>query len=67
MVLVLALQGGEGFPAFAQDVLAPAGELAPEIVALALVHERLVVGRPIVVSDEVRDHAPGLPVPPAPL
>src|SRR6476646_1733538 len=35
----------------AEDLLAPSEQLAPEIGALALVHERLIVGGPIVFGD----------------
>src|SRR5262245_62057915 len=35
----------------AQDLIPPAEQLAPEIGALALVHERLIVGGPIVFGD----------------
>jgi hypothetical protein len=35
----------------AEDLLPPAKQLAPEIGALALVHERLIVGGPIVFGD----------------
>src|SRR6478609_4901911 len=35
----------------AEDLLAPSEQLAPEIGALPLVHERLIVGRPIVLGD----------------
>src|SRR6478672_10265922 len=35
----------------AEDLLAPSEQLAPEIGALPLIHERLIVGRPIVLGD----------------
>src|SRR5262249_7371930 len=41
----------EGLFGRAEDLVTPSEQLAPEIGALALVHERLIVGGPIVLGD----------------
>ena len=47
MILVLALQGGEGFLSLFEDVVLPADQLAPEILPLPFIHEGLVFCRTI--------------------
>src|SRR5689334_9878819 len=47
MVLVLVLKMLERLLGFLQDVLAPREQLAAEVLPLALVHERLFLGRPV--------------------
>ena len=51
MVLVLVLQGRQGFLSLLQDVALPAEELAPEIFPLPFVHEGFVFGRSITLGD----------------
>ena len=54
MVLVLALEGGQGLAAFPQELVPPADELAPEIVPVALAHEDFVVRRPVRGLDGIK-------------
>ena len=50
--MILVLQMGDGFPAFAQDVFLPGIQLLPEIRRLPFIHERLVVTGFIVDIDK---------------
>jgi hypothetical protein len=54
--IVLGLEGGEGALRFPQDVALPADQLAPKILPLTVVHERLVVGRSIPLVDHQFGH-----------
>src|SRR5919107_1069350 len=63
VVLVLGLERGEGLLRLTQDVALPLDELAPEILALPVVHERLVVARPITLVDEDLRHRPPFSLP----
>jgi hypothetical protein len=47
MIFVFGLQVLERLAAFAQDVFFPVQQFLPEVLALRLVHEGLVFGRPI--------------------
>ena len=60
--MILVLQVGDGFPAFAQDVFLPGIQFLPEIRRLPLIHEGLVVTGPIVNIDKYI-HKPSLQVP----
>src|SRR3569623_609805 len=59
MILVLFLQVLQGFLGFLEDVFAPGQELRAKVIALALVHERLFVRRPVVFV--LRQHPTALP------
>src|SRR5262249_25458486 len=48
MVLILLLQVLEGVARLPEDLVAPHEQPLAEVVPLALVHERLFVGRPVV-------------------
>src|SRR3954465_7168460 len=50
MVLILVLQMLQRVARFLEDLVLPHLELAAEIVALPLVHERLFTGRPLTVK-----------------
>src|SRR5262249_28529139 len=60
MVLVLVLQVLQRFPGLAQDVLAPCQESLAEVLPLAVVHEWLFVGRPVILFF-LPGHAPQTP------
>ena len=47
MILIFVLKVLEGFLGLFQDVFAPVQQLLPEIVPLAIIHERLFVTRPV--------------------
>src|ERR1700719_2249381 len=47
MVLVLVLQVLQGIARLFEDFLAPDEQALAEVIPLALVHERLLVGRPV--------------------
>ena len=47
MILVLALQRRESLLSLFEDVVLPADQLAPEILPLPLIHERLVFCRTV--------------------
>src|SRR5262249_16604944 len=53
MLAFLGLQIGDGLARLFQNLSLPAQELAPEIFALALVHEGLVLGRPVIRRQNV--------------
>src|SRR6185312_2175426 len=60
MVLVLFLKMLEGLLGFLQDVLAPGQQFRAKVFALALIHERLLVGGPIALG--FRQHPTDSPV-----
>ncbi len=47
MILILVLEVLEGLPCLPENIFPPSKQLLPEIVTLAIIHERLFVGRPI--------------------
>jgi hypothetical protein len=47
VILVLILEVLEGLLGLPENVFPPSQQLLPEIVALAIIHERLFVSRPI--------------------
>src|SRR5262249_44443867 len=49
VVLVLSLEMRQGLLGFLQDVLFPGEQLFPEILPLPLIHERLAIGRPVLL------------------
>ena len=50
MILVFFLQMLQRFLGFLENIFPPREQLRAEILALALVHERLFIGRPIVLG-----------------
>src|ERR1700681_148500 len=60
VILVLVLKVLEGFLRLLENILLPRQQLLAEVVPLALVHERLLIGRPIGLA-LLRPHALRLP------
>src|SRR5258705_9682194 len=60
MILVLVLEVLEGLLCLPENIFPPSKQLLAEIVALAVIHERLFVGRPIGLA-LIRTHLFRLP------
>src|SRR5262249_13158085 len=50
MILIFFLEMLQRFLGLLEDVLPPRGQLRAEVLALTLIHERLFIGRPVVLG-----------------
>ena len=62
MILVLGLEMRQRLLGLLEDVLSPDQSASAEVLALPLAHERLFVGRPVVLLVQDRDHGVAVPV-----